>query len=156
MTEHEAFVAFNMLPDIGSVRLSALMTRNGGSAAAAWSAVKDKTDEIYAKMKQLMTERCLFLRKDLTRDQMAREVMTNRTYITRALKGRGLNFSQFVNSFRAQYALELMTDPAHRDTPPADIAELSGFSHVATMNRYVKKSAGTTACALREKVLDGD
>ena len=113
-------------------------------------------DEIYAKMKQLMTERCLFLRKDLTRDQMAREVMTNRTYITRALKGRDLNFSQFVNSFRAQYALELMTDPAHRDTAPADIAELSGFSHVATMNRYVKKSAGTTACALREKVLDGD
>ena len=44
MTEHEAFVAFNMLPDVGSVRLSALMARNGGSAAAAWSAVKDKTD----------------------------------------------------------------------------------------------------------------
>ena len=103
-------------------------------------------------MLQLMQEKKLFLRKDLTRDEMAREVMTNRTYITRALKGRGLNFSQFVNSFRTQYAIELMLDGAHRDTPPADIAELSGFSHLATMNRYIKKSAGSTACAMRERI----
>ena len=103
-------------------------------------------------MLQLMQEKKLFLRKDLTRDEMAREVMTNRTYITRALKGRGLNFSQFVNSFRTQYAIELMLDRAHRDTPPADIAELSGFSHLATMNRYIKKSAGSTACAMRERI----
>ena len=103
-------------------------------------------------MLQLMLEKKLFLRKKLTRDEMAREVMTNRTYITRALKGRGLNFSQFVNSFRSQYAIELMLAPEHRDTPPDDIAELSGFSHVATMNRYIKKSAGSTACAMRERI----
>ena len=53
-------------------------------------------------MQLLMQEKKLFLRKDLTRDEMAREVMTNRTYISRALQGRGLNFAQFVNSFRAQ------------------------------------------------------
>ena len=109
-------------------------------------------DEVYARMLQLMQEKQLFLRKNLTRDEVAREVMTNRTYVTRALQGRGLNFSQFVNSFRAQYAIELMLDGKHADTPPADIAEMSGFSHVATMNRYIKKSAGTTACAMREKV----
>ncbi|MBR3065100.1 MAG: AraC family transcriptional regulator [Bacteroidales bacterium] len=109
-------------------------------------------DEIYARMQLLMQEKKLFLHKDLTRDEMAREVMTNRTYISRALQGRGLNFAQFVNSFRAQYAIELMLSEDHRDLPPADIAELSGFSHVATMNRYIKKSAGTTACAMREKV----
>lgn len=103
-------------------------------------------------MQLLMQEKMLFLRKDLTRDEMAREVMTNRTYISRALQGRGLNFAQFVNSFRAQYAIELMLSEEYRDLPPADIAELSGFSHVATMNRYIKKSAGTTACAMREKV----
>ena len=110
-------------------------------------------EEIYRRMVQLMQEKQLFLRKDLSRDEMALEVMTNRTYITRALKGRGLNFSQFVNSFRAQYAIELMLDGKHDDTPPADIAELSGFSHVATMNRYIKKSAGSTACAMRERIL---
>lgn len=113
-------------------------------------------DAIYARMERLMLEKRLFLRKDLTRDVMAREVMTNRTYISRALQGRGLNFAQYVNAFRAQYAIELMLSEEHRNLPPADIAELSGFSHVATMNRYIKKSAGSTACAMRERVLGED
>ena len=59
-------------------------------------------------MDSLMREKKLFLQRHLTREDMAREVLTNRTYITRALKGRGLNFSQFVNAYRAQYAIDLM------------------------------------------------
>lgn len=117
---------------------------------------RSNEDEIYRKMQRLMRDKRLFLRKHLSRDDMAREVLTNRTYITRALHGRGQNFAQFVNSFRAQYAIELMLSDKYRDMPPADIAEMSGFSHVQTMNRYIKKSAGSTACAMRIRVLDGD
>ena len=43
MTEHEAYVAFNMVPNIGSVKLEALVERFG-SAAAAWEAFPGKTD----------------------------------------------------------------------------------------------------------------
>lgn len=107
------------------------------------------------KMDALMREKRLFLRKRLSRDDVAREVLTNRTYVTRALKGRGMNFSQFVNAYRAQYAIELMLSEKYRALPPSDIAEMSGFSHVDTMNRYIKKSAGSTACALRIRVEDG-
>lgn len=114
--------------------------------------VDDKA--VYEKMIQLMKDRRLFLRCSLTRDDLAREVLTNRTYITRALRGRGLNFSQFVNSFRADYAIDLMTSEKYRDASPEDIAVLSGFSSVDTMNRYIKKSAGTTACALKERMAD--
>ena len=113
------------------------------------------TDEVYERMKQLMLERQLYLRHDLTRDCLAREVLTNRTYITRALRGRGLNFPQFVNSFRAAHAIELMASGRYLDASPEEIALLSGFSSADTMNRYVKKSAGLTACALRERMKDG-
>ena len=41
MTEHEAYVAFNMLPGVGYVKVSALVKRHG-SAAAAWEAFPDK------------------------------------------------------------------------------------------------------------------
>lgn len=41
MTEHEAYVAFNMVPDIGAVRLAALIERHG-SAVAAWDAFPEK------------------------------------------------------------------------------------------------------------------
>lgn len=43
MTEHEAYVAFNMVPNIGSVKLG-MMVKKYGSAAAAWEALPDKTD----------------------------------------------------------------------------------------------------------------
>lgn len=97
-------------------------------------------------------EKELFLKKRLTRSDLAREVMTNRTYITRALRGRGLNFAQFVNSFRALRAIELLADPLYEGSSPEEIAILSGFSSVDTMTRYVKKSAGTTACAVRTRI----
>ena len=113
-------------------------------------------EEIYEKMTQLMLEKRLFLRKQLTREDVAREVLANRTYVTRALRGKGLNFSQFVNAFRAQYAIGLLFDPRYRDARPFDIAELSGFSSVETMNRYIKKSAGSTACAVRERIRGKD
>jgi DNA processing protein len=41
MTEHEAYVAFNMVPNVGSVRLEALV-KSHGSAAAAWEAFPGK------------------------------------------------------------------------------------------------------------------
>ncbi len=109
---------------------------------------------IYEKMVQLMADRQLYLRRDLTRDELAREVLTNRTYITRALKGRGLNFSQFVNSFRAAHAIALMAEGRYPDASPEEIALLSGFSSEDTMNRYIKKSAGLTACAFRERMTE--
>ena len=43
MTDHEAYVAFNMVPDIGSVKVAEL-ARKHGSVAAAWEAFPGKTD----------------------------------------------------------------------------------------------------------------
>ena len=43
MTEHEAYVAFNMVPDIGSVKVAALAREHGG-VAAAWEAFPKKAD----------------------------------------------------------------------------------------------------------------
>ena len=38
MTDHEAYVAFNMVPDIGAVKVAALARKQGG-VAAAWEAL---------------------------------------------------------------------------------------------------------------------
>ena len=112
-------------------------------------------DELYALLEGVMVEKRLFLCKDFTREDLAREVVTNRTYISRVLKKRGLNFARFVNSFRVQYAIELLLSDRYRDTSPEDIACMSGFSGADAMNRYIKKSAGSTACAFRERVNGG-
>ena len=43
MTDHEAYIAFNMVPNIGSVKVAALAAKHG-SVAAAWEAFGPKTD----------------------------------------------------------------------------------------------------------------
>ena len=105
-------------------------------------------------MDAVMRKKRLFLKKDLTRDELAREAMTNRTYVSRTLKRYGLNFARFVNNYRVQYAIELLLDGDDPSLSQEDIAVMSGFSCADAMNRYIKKSAGSTACAMRERVLD--
>ena len=110
-------------------------------------------DELYSFLERVMVEKRLFLCKDLKREDLAREAVTNRTYISSTLRKRGLNFARFVNSFRAQYAIELLASEKNRDLSPEDIACMSGFSGADAMNRYIRKSAGLTASVLRNRLL---
>ena len=41
MTDHEAYIAFNLVPDVGSVKVDALAKSYGG-VAAAWAAFPEK------------------------------------------------------------------------------------------------------------------
>ena len=109
-------------------------------------------EELYRAIVRLMTQRKLYLDKNCSRAMLARELMTNRTYVSRALNAKGMTYAQFVNSFRVQHAIGLLSRPEHAATPLGDIAEMSGFSCVELMNRYLKKSAGLTARALRNRL----
>ena len=53
-------------------------------------------------------------------------------------------------------AIGLLARPDLAGVPLDEIAEMSGFSTVSLMNRYVKKSAGYTACALRKRLFFRD
>ena len=109
------------------------------------------SEDLYGTLLRLMVQEQLYLNKKCSREKLARAVMTNRTYVSRALNARGMSFTQFVNSFRAQHAIGLLVRPDLAGVPLDEIAEMSGFSTVSLMNRYVKKSAGNTACALRKR-----
>jgi DNA processing protein len=43
MTDHEAYIAFNLVPDIGSVKVGELVKKHGG-VVAAWEALPEKKD----------------------------------------------------------------------------------------------------------------
>ncbi len=43
MTEREAYIAFNLLPDVGAARVAKLAKAHGG-VAAAWAAHDNKRD----------------------------------------------------------------------------------------------------------------
>ncbi|MBR6424188.1 MAG: AraC family transcriptional regulator [Bacteroidales bacterium] len=111
-------------------------------------------ESLYAGLLRLMTERRLYLDRACCREMLAREMMTNRTYISRVLNLHGQTCQQFINAFRAQHAIGLLARADLAGTPLGDIAVMSGFSGLDAMNRYVKKSAGRTACALRKRLTE--
>jgi AraC-like DNA-binding protein len=112
------------------------------------------SEDLYVRMLRVMARKRLYLNKKCSREGLARELMTNRTYVSRALNARGMNFARFVNSFRAEHAIELLARFDMAAVPLEDIAEMSGFTSVDKMNEYVKKSAGLSACALRKRLLE--
>lgn len=115
-----------------------------------------RSEDLYGTMLRVMARKRLYLDKKCSRESLARELMTNRTYVSRALNARGMNFARFVNSFRAEHAIGLLARPDLAAVPLEDIAEMSGFPNVEQMNGYVKKSAGLTACALRKRLMGED
>jgi len=111
-------------------------------------------DELFDKMEKVIVQKQLFLDCGYRITDLAREVGTNRTYITRILKERGLNYVTYLNSFRIQYAMLLMSDPENRKVRLADIAERSGFASDRAMNRYLVRRIGVTAAVFRKRALD--
>lgn len=99
-----------------------------------------------------LEEKKLYLSEDFTLEMLASEVASNRTYVTRALKSNSLNFCGLVNSLRARHAIDLILRGDCRGVRLVEIAEASGFASTRTMNRYIKRSAGVSACALRYRL----
>lgn len=105
-------------------------------------------------LNETVETRLLYLDRNLTLETLARELSTNRTYIYDAISSIGMNYSTYINSYRTQYAIDLLLDSRRQNLSVDDVAEISGFSSPRQMNFYIKKSAGVTARALRKRIFD--
>ena len=99
---------------------------------------KGKNIHIKNRLKKLFNEEKIYLNKDLTIWELARELGTNRTYISQIINSDyGQNFSAFVNSYRARHAENLQQ--SRPELSQADIAERSGFGSVKSWKRAIKE-----------------
>lgn len=86
----------------------------------------------------------LFRQKGLLITDVARLTGSNRTYISNYLnKELNTSFSDFINSYRVEYAKSLLTskDPAYSIL---EIFEMSGFTNEVSFYRIFKKHTGVT------------
>lgn len=99
-----------------------------------------KTDilaEIACKADRVMVEKRLYLLPELTLEMLAREVNSNRTYLSKAIHlWRGMGFREYVNQYRLRYARDLYMGGA---SAPIDLAIMSGFNDVRTFNKTRNK-----------------
>lgn len=113
---------------------------DGGDDTSDAPPVKQTTVEqrlLQMKIENLFTEKQVYLDEDLTIWDLVREVGTNRSYISRVINNNiGVNFSQFVNSYRLAHAQRLAAEQP--GLTKKEIAEQSGFGSAKSMRRAEK------------------
>ncbi len=92
---------------------------------------------IKQNVESLFDEEKIYLNKNLTIWEVARVIGTNRTYVSMVINNDfKQNFSSFVNSYRVKHAKMLLAK--NTDICKSDLAEMSGFGSVLSMNRAFK------------------
>ena len=100
-----------------------------------------------------MRKEKLFLRKDLTLEQLAKMLDTNRRYVSIVINERfQKNFSSFINEFRIKEAMRLMSNPEYKKYTIESIAEKVGFNSISAFNSAFKKVAGVTPSTFMKSV----
>lgn len=92
----------------------------------------DKSEEIFRRIESYFSQKKPYLKADITIDDVAKAVYTNRTYASQALNVCYKdNFRQYVNSYRISYAIEYF-----KKDPSKNVEDLSTASGFANTNSF--------------------
>lgn len=96
----------------------------------------------FQKVEVLMVRDLLFCEQELSRDEVASAIGTNRTYLARSIKtATGKTFSEYITDLRTSYAAKLLTTT---DEPLDLIGTLSGFR---SKSAYYRAFAAAYNCS---------
>lgn len=85
------------------------------------------------RLAQKCEETQLYLRHDLTIDMLAKEIGSNRTYISSYLAAKGMSYYTYINTLRVGHAKQLMT--SNQKLSLVDIAYACGYRNDTTFRR---------------------
>jgi len=124
----------------------------------ASSALSDeKKQQTISNLKQILEEKELYLKKDLTIELTAAKLKISRTYLSQIVNETfNSNFTTFINNYRINHAVQLISDPANSKYSIAGIAELSGFHSISSFNTLFKQKTGLTPSAFRKIAIIND
>lgn len=103
----------------------------------------DDADRLLDGLKKLMEEDQLFLNPDLTIEDVAAELNTNRVYISRVVNQlMHTTFRDYVNQLRIRYSKQYMRK--HPDYTQETVAVACGYQDAASFNRKFRQVTGLT------------
>ena len=122
----------------------------------ASSALSDtKRHQVLMNLEKLMDVNQTFLKKDLTIETAASALSISRTYLSQIVNETfNSNFTNYINDFRIDYAIQLISDPDNKKYSIAGIAELSGFHSISSFNTHFKQKTGLTPSTFRKIALN--
>ena len=120
----------------------------------ARTATMEETDELFNKIITTLREEQLFTNPNLTIQDLAAAVGSNRTYVSACINRRtNFSFSQLVAQYRVENAKAILADPQYSTDHDAlsDAVALSGFTSDQTFYRIFKELTGQTPLQYRRQ-----
>lgn len=114
----------------------------------------DKNSGLFIKLEALMRESKVYREKNLTRERVADLMGTNRTYLSQVVNEKtGMSFIHYINSFRIEEALEILSE-ASNEIPLKALCSDLGFSSITTFYKLFQEKVGMTPAKYREKIIE--
>ena len=115
----------------------------------------EKKQALYDRACQLMEQERLYTDPQLNRERLAELLGTNRTYLSTIIKEKsGMSYLQFVNSYRIDEAIRILSDPDKIDYPLKQIWSDLGFNSPATFYKLFQQAVGITPSVYRKQFID--
>lgn len=112
-------------------------------------------NEIYYDILNYFESKKPYCNSDFTINQLADEMETNVTYISKAINiNRGMNFNLFVNTYRINMVKDMLSHGLQNKYTIKYIYLSSGFKHQSTFNKVFKLIEGVTPSEYIRKTSD--
>ena len=112
---------------------------------------KDQFRKLFAEIDKRVFESEMYLKQELSRTMLARDLKTNIRYVTLAIKQEtGCSFTQYINNYRVARAITLMRDMNDRNSVQK-IALTCGYTTVSSFYRNFRSVTGQTPVAYLER-----
>lgn len=116
--------------------------------------VDNKYQQIYEQLIQWLETDKNFSRKELTLDSIAKELNTNREYLSRAISEQSLRFNDLINKYRVDEVISILSDPTNHSNKYnlAVIGNQAGFNSNSVFIEAFRKQTGMNPAQFRENI----
>lgn len=107
--------------------------------------------EILARLDSAMLNEKKYLQQDLSMHQLAKELKTNTSYLSRVIQETyHKNFTSYLNAYRINEATLVLANPEYEHYTIDAISKECGYKHKSTFNKAFRKITGITPRKYRE------
>lgn len=116
---------------------------------------RQRSNELYDEIIRLMEDEKIYMDSQISRDSLAERLDTNRTYLSQAVNEMsGMNFAQFVNSYRIKEAIKILSGSDGNKMSIAELSQMLGFNTPNTFNKLFQAQVGMSPSKYRKSVME--
>jgi YesN/AraC family two-component response regulator len=110
-----------------------------------------QTADLCERLNRLVNEKKVFVQPDIKISSLATELKTNTNYLSKLIHDNfHLNFNDYINRLRVEYACQLLNDDNAKNLPLQKIWHKAGFATRSTFYEAFRKHSGATPSAFRK------